>query len=59
MTAGHQAPAANLVLQYVEFGQDIRWRPGERLEQLFEEQCVECARPASPTASRSTPGTRR
>ncbi|TQM44563.1 Pls/PosA family non-ribosomal peptide synthetase [Pseudonocardia cypriaca] len=39
MRTGHQAPAADLVLENTEFGQDIRWRPGERLEQLFEEQC--------------------
>jgi non-ribosomal peptide synthetase-like protein len=39
MTAGHPAPVANLVLEHAEFGQDIRWRPGKRLEQLFEERC--------------------
>ena len=45
MTAAHSAPlgvrphAANLVLECADFGQDVRWRPGERLEQLFEEQC--------------------
>jgi amino acid adenylation domain-containing protein len=38
MRTGHQAPA-DLVLENTEFAQDIRWRPGERLEQLFEEQC--------------------
>jgi len=30
----------NLVLNGSEFGSDMRWRPGERLEQLFEAQCT-------------------
>ncbi|GAA0932463.1 Pls/PosA family non-ribosomal peptide synthetase [Pseudonocardia zijingensis] len=40
MTAGYQARphAANLALGGTGPGQDVRWRPGERLEQLFEQQ---------------------
>ena len=33
------APDADNVVLCGEFDQDIRWRPGERLEQLFEQQC--------------------
>lgn len=45
MTTGRQTPigtrpdAANVLLEDAEFGQDMRWHPGERLDQLFEERC--------------------
>ncbi|QYN32894.1 amino acid adenylation domain-containing protein [Pseudonocardia sp. DSM 110487] len=37
VAAGQRAPMG-VVLEYTELGRDVRWRPGERLEQLFEEQ---------------------
>ncbi|GAA5119161.1 hypothetical protein GCM10023320_24460 [Pseudonocardia adelaidensis] len=45
VAAGQRAPMGvrpdekGVVLESAELGRDVRWRPGERLEQLFEEQC--------------------